>query len=302
MKWTLGGMMAVVVAVSGCGRPVEDFRDAAPSAQGIDVKMRLPKGQALVGDPAVAPGVTRVATFLVNGSVALVLGRVGEVVATEPKKLSATQAEWGPVAKPLWENEFTLSMTRDADGFHYVGQARPRSGGTFTTIITGTHKLTSAGAEGRFTLDFTAMQQLASPPHTVGQAVVSYSRTRKGDLTLSIEFLQTGLPNSSKRTDSRYTFSQAERGDGHFEFVVDTNYVAASAAEERLSVKSRWHWDGSGRADIIGSGGDISTPAQMTECWDTAHARTHYSDTLNLFPTEGAAADCAFTDASLPQL
>ncbi len=301
MKSGLGSLMAVMLVV-GCGNPVDDFRAASPSAQGIDIKMRSSKSQALVGDPAVMPGVTALTTFVVNGSVALVLGRVGEVVATEPLKLTATQAEWGPVSKPLWANEYTLSMTRDNDGYHYVGSARPRSGGTFVPIITGNHKQTAAGGEGDFVLDFTAMQGLGDAPATVGQAKVKYTRSLEGDVTVAIDFVQTGSPNDAKRTDSRYTFSQLEGGDGHFEFVIDTNYVSTTAALERLSVMSRWHWDGSGRADIVGSGGDISTPAQMTECWDDAHARSYYGDTLGLFATEGVATDCVFTEASYSKL
>jgi len=302
MKLALGSVVVVAMMATACGRPLQDFRDAAPSSQNIDVKMRSAKGQALVGDPAVMPGVTAVAAFLVNGSVALVLGRVGEVVRTEPNTLSATEADWGPVSKPLWANEYTLHMTRDADGFHYVGQARPRGGGDFVTIITGDHKFTATGSQGSFTLDLTAMQDLANPPHDVGEIVVDYTHNRKTDVSLEIHFNQTGPRNGTLRTDSVYTFSQEQNGDGHLEFVVDSNYVLQTSAMERLSIKSRWHWDGSGRADIVGSEGDIATPAQMTECWDTAHARTYYGDTLNLFPTEGVDTDCAFSDASFSRL
>ncbi|MFT3837429.1 MAG: hypothetical protein QM723_10585 [Myxococcaceae bacterium] len=302
MKRLFGFVVAAVVIISGCEAPVEEFRAASPSAQGINIKMPDMKGQGLVGDPAVMPGVTALSTFLVNGSVALVLGRVGEVVATEPTKLLASSAEWGPVSKPLWADEYQLSMTKDASGYHYTGQGRPRSGGEFATIITGNHKLTATGAEGDFVLDFTAMQSLADPPGSVGQAKVKYTRSNKGDVTVAIDFVQTGSPNDANRTNSSYTFSQAEQGDGHFEFVVDLNYVTTTAANERLSIMSRWHWDGSGRSDIIGSGGDISTPAQMTECWDVDHARTFYTDTLGIFATEGKAADCVFTEATYSRL
>jgi hypothetical protein len=131
---------------------------------------------------------------------------------------------------------------------------------------------------------------------------VSYTRSNSGDVTLSIDFVQTGSPNDANRTDSSYTFSQADKGDGHFEFVVALDYVHTTPAEERLSVMSRWHWDGSGRSDIVGSGGDITTPAQMTECWDQDHDRTFYTDTLGIFATEGKASDCSYNQATYSRL
>lgn len=300
---TMRSVVVALVVMMGCGgNSVEEFREAAPSSLGIDIVMRKGKGDGLVGDPALMPGVTGLAAFLVNGSVGLVLGTVATVVATEPKKLTATSADWGPVSKPLWKNEFTLSMTRVGTEYTYEGKGRPRAGGDFTSVITGTHKLTATGSEGTFTLDYEGLQKLADPPNTVGKAIVTYTRTRAGDLTLAIDFVQTGAPNSTVRTDSRYTFSQVENGEGHLEFVVDSNYVTTTAAHERLSIKSRWNWDGSGRSDVIGSKGDLSTPAQFTECWDSAHARTYYGDTLQLFPTEGRESDCVFTVASFSRL
>ncbi|MBE2252992.1 MAG: hypothetical protein IAE78_25900 [Myxococcus sp.] len=305
--WTMRSVVAALTALvvlGGCGgASVDEFREAAPSSLGIDIAMRKGKGQALgLGEPALMPGATGLAAYLVNGNVALVLGTVATVVATEPKKLTAKAAEWGPVSKPLWKNEFTLSMTRNGGTYTYEGKGRPRAGGEFTSVITGTHTLTATGSEGSFTLDYDGLQKLSDPPNTVGKAVVTYTRTRAGDLTLAIDFVQTGAPDSPKRTDSKYTFSQVQNGEGHLEFVIDSNYVSRSAALERLSIKSRWTWAGSGRSDVVGSNGDLTTPVQFTECWDTAHNRTHYNDTLNLFPTEGLAGDCVFQEASFSRL
>ena len=97
--WTRNAVVLLMVMMGCGGNSVEEFRDAAPSSLGIDIAMRRAKGDGLVGDPALMPGVTALTAFLVNGSVALVLGRVGEVVATEPQQLTANAAEWGPVSK-----------------------------------------------------------------------------------------------------------------------------------------------------------------------------------------------------------
>ena len=292
-----------LAAVTSCGNPLDEFRDAAPSAQGIEVKMRPPKGQALVGDPAVMPGVTAATAFIVNGSVALTLGTIASVVATEPSKVGADEVTWGPVTRPLWNNEFKMTMTRSATGFNYVVWGRSKkSTGDFVQFMTGTHRPGSSQATGEFVMDWTAMQQLADAPGSVGTADVAYTRTSHGDLTLDIKFNQTGNPKGTTRTDSRYGFSQVEGGEGALEFIVDTNYDTRSPALERLSIKSRWKWDGSGRADAIGSGGDLTAPFRFTECWDEVHDRTHYGDTLGVFPTEGDPSACVYQDASYSTL
>ena len=145
-------------------------------------------------------------------------------------------------------------------------------------------------------------QQLAAPPAHVGQIHVSYTHLAGQQVTVNIVFSQVGDARGSARTDSTYAFSQIENGEGSFEFVVDTNYVTRSAALERLSVKSRWMWNGSGRSDVTGNGGDLTAPFRFSECWDTSFARTYYGDTLGLFPTEGQESDCAFTAPSFSSL
>lgn len=292
----------LVLALGACDDPVDEFRDAAPSAQGIDVKMRGAKGQALVGDPALMPGVTALATFVVNGRVALTLGTIAAVVASKPARVSPNEVVWGPVTRPLWRDEFMLTMTRTADGFEYVVQGRKKGNATFATFLTGVHRPGLAQASGEYTVDFTAMEQNMADFHdTVGTALVRYTRTGL-DVTVDIAFQQVGNVNDTVRLDSRYAFSQVERGEGSFEFVVDSNYDPKSAALERLTVKSRWHWDGEGRADVIGSGGDLSAAFRFSECWDNVLNRSYYGDTLGLFPTEGSESACAYAEASYSRL
>lgn len=298
-------LLATMFAIAtSCGDPIDEFRDAAPSSQGISIKMRPAKGQALVGDPALMPGVTAATAFVVNGTVALTLGTIAGVVASQPAKRSANEVSWGPYTRPLWNNEFKMTMTRSAKGFDYVvwGRSKKNPNGEWTQFMTGNHVPGVSQASGTFVMDWTAMQALADPPNTVGQGEVAYTRNNKGDVTLDIKFKQTGNPNETKRTDSRYGFAQVEGGEGFLEFVVDTNYDTKSPALERLSIKSRWKWDGSGRADAIGSGGDLAAPFRFTECWDNVHDRTHYGDTLGVFPTEGELSSCVYQDESYSAL
>lgn len=303
----VGLTLATPLATSCGGDPVDEFRDAAPSAQGINLEMRSGKGQALVGDPALMPGVTRLAVGYVNGGVALTLGVVAHVVTTRPSKVEQNKVVWGPATRPLWTDEFRMTMTRDTSGYHYVVEGRAKgstSEADFATVLTGTHKFGngSTPGEGDFILDWTAAQELAGPPAHVGQAHVKYTNLVNQKVTLAIDFKQVGEAKGTVRTDSTYAFSQVEQGEGSFEFIADTNYATRTVALERLSVKSRWLWSGAGRSDVTGSGGDLAAPFRFSECWDTAFDRTHYNDTLGLFPTEGLESDCAFTGSSYSSL
>src|SRR5512141_2019807 len=98
----VGITMLIPAAMSCGGDPVDEFRQAAPSAQGLNVKMVNGKGQGLDGDPALMPGVTRLVTGYVNGGVAWVLGSVAVVVASPPSKIEPNRVTWGPLTRPLW--------------------------------------------------------------------------------------------------------------------------------------------------------------------------------------------------------
>ncbi len=243
-----------------------------------------------MGDPALTPGVSAVTTLIVNGSVALTLGVVAAIIKEEPASITDEKAVWGPLTQPLWLHTFQFTMTQKDGLFSYVLERKSKSGGDgFVAVLTGSHNPKLANASGDFVLG--AMDE-------GGRAEVSYQRSRNGDVQLQIGFRD----QTKGSPDSDYKFSQAVGGDGQFEFVVNSDFDRKSAKTERLAVKSRWHDDGSGRADVTIVGGDTQKEVRFTECWDKALARSHYADTVALFPAEGAATDCTFSDASFSAL
>ncbi len=281
------------LALVACGTTVEDYRKAAPSNQGVDLKgpTAAKKGgklsgdstrAALVGDPALMPGVTVLTTFVVNGSVGLTLGVIASIIKEEPAELSDEKAVWGPLTQPLWADTFRFTMTQKAGVYSYVLESRPKAStpGEFVTVLTGKHTPTLGTSTG----DFVFVK-----PHIE----VHYQRTAKDDVELKVGF---------REPDSDYAFSQAKAGDGAFEFVVNSNFDTKTSALEKLSVKSRWHNDGSGRSDVTVTGGDAKTEVRFTECWDTVLNRSHYADTVGLFAKEGDEASCAFATPSFSTL
>lgn len=286
---------AALLVLAACApTPLEEFRSASPSSQGLEVS--LPSGnttkQGLNDDskPALMPGVTLLATLVVNGGVGLTLGIVASIVAEEPTVITEERAEWGPITQPLWKHSFRLKMEKAGEKtVSYVMERRLKSStaeSDYVVVLSGQHAFESlrAGA-GTFTLhDLDAATR----------ADVEYARNAQKDLDVKVGF-RGGVP-------SDYAYSQLEGGDGSFEFRVTSDFVTRTSASELLTVKSRWHQSGEGRADVTGTGGDLKEEVRFTECWNTDLNRTHYHDTLGLFPTEGAASACGFETASYSTL
>lgn len=315
MKSLHVSLLGAVLTFTACGlgsqqSTLQDFRDAAPSAQGLSVetpwsgksKQDLESSQqGLLGAPAFMPGVTLLSTYVVNGGVALTLQVVGSMVATDPWKLTDDSAEWGPFTQPLWRESYRLKATRDQAAYTYVLEGRPKASTNdkdWAVLLTGTHNVTSFKAgHGIFTLDGTALNRLNPFHRLVGQAQVTYARTNKSDVTVKVAFKNAGDVDGPK-ADSQYAYEQLEGGDGYFQFTAKADYDKKSAALETFGVNSRWHDDGTGRSDVVVQGGDIVSEVRFSECWDKALARTYYGDTVKLFPTEGTEAACAYATAS----
>lgn len=285
-----------VALLAACGpTPLEQFRSASPSNQGLEVS--LPSGnttkQGLNDDakPALMPGVTLVATLVVNGGVGLTLAVVGSIVASEPAVITEEHAEWGPMTQPLGKHSFRLKMDKvDERTVKYVMERRLKSSTSdadYQVMLTGQHAFGELrSGNGDFVL------------HDLDKstrAEVTYSRNAKKDLEVKVGF-------RGELTPSDYAYAQAEGGDGSFEFRVNADFATKTSAAELLTVKSRWHQSGAGRADVTGTGGDFTSEVRFTECWNTDFNRTHYTDTVGLFPAEGSAEACTFKEASFATL
>ncbi len=309
-------LLCALALTTGCGAvTLEDFRNAAPSGQGLELKMAEKKSasqglrsefgqtqQGLLGAPALMPGVTALATGVVNGGVGLTLGVVRVIVAQEPTTLTATKATWGPYTEPLWRDTYRFTMTHDAQGFHYSLEGKPKTAAdtAYVALLTGDHVPAGRDGSGAFKLDWDAAQNLAGGSLLIGHADVTYSRNANGDVKVGVAFRQVGNVLDKKRADSDYAFEQVRDGDGFFTFSTEADFHNRNSAKETFRVNSRWHNDGAGRADVVVSGGDLTTAVRFTECWASDFGRSYYQDTLAVFPTEGAESACSFAQPSFP--
>ena len=67
---------------------------------------------------------------------------------------------------------------------------------------------------------------------------------------------------------------------------------------EDVVMHSRYEKDGAGRADVQLTGGSMAMKVIASECWNTAFARSYYTDSASYKPTSGNPNTCVFPQAS----
>ena len=72
---------------------------------------------------------------------------------------------------------------------------------------------------------------------------------------------------------------------------------------EDVTVRSRWQSDGAGRSDAEARNGDMgSAVGTVSQCWNTNFRNVFTTYVFGqAIATEGAAADCVYASASMPQ-
>jgi hypothetical protein len=129
-----------------------------------------------------------------------------------------------------------------------------------------------------------------------GQVVVTYDLAAR-----HLDLHAMGLDANGNPASFDYAYNQSLDGGGDMVFNVDGN-AGGTAAQEHITLRSRWQSNGMGRADARLAGGDLNAGAIASECWDGQFRRTYYTDSVNFAPAEGDVANCAFGTADLPPL
>jgi hypothetical protein len=286
--------------------PPSEIAKAIPTNDQVAIK--LPQtatrvDNAAVGDLATFYVATRGVTLTFNGGSAWVLILIHTIVQFPVTSVSGNTYTWGPWSGSALDPAiYKLDVTANADGtYDYVFSGHAKSDATahFLTLIDG-HADPTPGelkGNGTFLLDFDA-SRVVDPidnANNHGQVDVNYNlATRHLDLTI----MSTDANGQAASAD--YAYDEGVDGSGNMTFDVLAN-VGGTAAEEDLTLRSRWEANGAGRGDARITGGDLgSTSAIASECWSSSFLRVFYTDNASFNPTEGDATQCAYTDVSLP--
>jgi hypothetical protein len=323
----------VALAVAGCGRKPVDFAYGFPTDEQVKVAMPTSSGSGLREAPEgmpesmarPAPGetadlyqLTRGATYLVNGATLWVLGGLRAATVHRPSSVVGETAVYGPHTPYLSAVTWKLTVTRtDFNVFTYVLEAKDKTADdtTFRTVMSGSHTVSvnARGApipghgEGTFLIEWDKAAGLQGSDRNVGTAEFRYGHVDpKSEAYVEVSFnnIANGDPNQS--FNSEYRFKLQPDQSGEFQFALDINmhpFQPAKSALERWSVKSRWQSEGAGRSDVRATGGDLTAPQTVSECWDAGFLSRYYASSeepASGYGTEASA--CAFATASYSEL
>lgn len=309
----LAAAVAVTMMATGCGVDAgEPFRQGFPRQQ--TVKLNLPENSAtalssepqrrdgLEGDTSEFYKLTRGVTKTVNGAGAAVLLLVEKIVEHRPTSVTDNVAVWGPHTDALSPNTFKFTVTQVAENqYEYLleAKAKTEADSKFRVILSGSHVNTGVRlGTGTFLVDWDAAQTLPEHDSNVGTASYTYSRlSNGGDVTIDALFQKVRDDETKQLVDVGYGYTENKAG-GTFDFRMNKNWVSGPGIEA-LTVKSRWVPTGAGRSDVKATGGDLSTPATVSECWDAAF-RSKYVNASWASKTTGNYGDesvCSFPSA-----
>lgn len=259
-------------------------------------------------------GFTRAVTGGVNVVTGAVLGSVWAIVHTQPTSIENGEAVWGPYTEALKPVTYRFRVTRVADAsYEYVLEGRPKSSssdGDYRAVLRGHGygKQHEQHGEGEFSIDLDTARELDRFEHEDDSGTVRIVHHLPRDITSGGDALPRTIvaevtPDPAVNPESfTVTSTASEDGTGTLHVdaesdVDDAEAAAASTQLEDIVVDSRWRTDGAGRADISIAGGDIpADPGVVTavECWGADFARSYYSDSVGIEPTEGEVSACVY--------
>lgn len=315
-------LAATITAVSlslatGCLQPNEPpagFKNALPTAEGVAVN--VPEGAAAsawaIGEVADYYQVTRQVSRDLNGGAAWVLILAHTIVQFPPTEVRGDVYTWGPHSDALDPAEWRMVVTENDDGTYdwsFDGRSKLVADAEFETLISGhavPGELRFRGS-GSFFMDFDAAERVNPLENDAsGTAEFTYDLMNldgtPASLTIDINTVAADENGIDQPVSLRYAYAENADKSGDLQFQLHGDLDDSGSAFEDALIRSRWLGNGSGRSDIMVSGGDLGSTITVTasECWDTTFRRTYYTDSEEWQATEGDVAACAFADQDLP--
>lgn len=312
---------ALLLAATACGLPppAEDaasqfdqalltrYRGAVPKAQTL--KAALPENPggagALVGDPAVYPGMAVPHVVGVNTLIGNILDTIEAVVATPPTIYNSDTKEfvWGPFDNedsPLEGDKALVYIKEQAedDDFQFVFAFARLMGDDIATaapVIWGGVNPDPENEDhgnGVLLLDFEASRAFGEAngadisTEARGRFAAGFGRGPNedgsdGTVTIVLGALRGYSEGGNEAVSVDHLWGNVEGADGNtIDFVnlaIEGNVLEESAAVETLDMQLVLWNRGIGRGEVLLTGGDAGTSiGEGTECWDAAVEQQYY--------------------------
>jgi hypothetical protein len=277
------------------------LKTAIPTSDQVQIK--LPAGATReVGQLAEWYVATRNVTRMFNGGTAWVLVLIHTIVQYPVTSVNGDTYTWGPWTDSLDPAEYKLDVREVGDGtyeYKLSGRSKIVENSQFEVVIDGKAdpRAGELQGSGQFLLDFDAGRRVnpVDAGTERGTITATYDLAAK-HLDLAIDTID----DRGQPVDANYAYNETAGGGGDMTFNVAGD-AGGTAANEQITLRSRWQATGAGRADARLAGGDLgATVATASECWDTGFKRVYYTDSVNFAPTEGLATACVFATQDLP--
>lgn len=281
---------------------------ALPTSQQVAINLpdREPR---TVGELAEWYVATRDITRTLNGGTAWVLILVHTIVQFPPTSSSGDTYTWGPWSDSLDPAEYKLEVSEAADGSYdwsLSGRNKTEPGAGFEVVISGNAvpSVPEGQGHGDMFLDFDAgkrVNPIDADPNAKGTLEVNYDIAAR-HLDMAYDTIED---RDGVMTPASYDYSYDEAGDGagNMVFALHADTEDDGTAAEDVTVRSRWQSDGAGRSDAEARNGDMgASVGTVSQCWNT-NFRTVFTTFVfdQATATEGAAGDCVYATASMPQ-
>ena len=318
----LAVLCAACAALAGCGGYSNDdleFLYALPSRAALQTsvpasstarsgsELGVRRDGLAVGEPSKAYADTKSGSDGINELLYNVLDVLERVRTARPSERTENRRVWGPFAddRNRTRQLRVVIERRDlADGsvaYEWRWEVKQRDAGEDGWL---------AGASGTF-----------SPTDDVRRGAGEFSWHAKAirdggfantDDDREVESLQVfyetdrdpvRIDMTMRRTNGELSYGYERSADGsgaiRFELVADFYKPFLGEDRETLTIHSRWTPEGTGRADLRISGGDLGIDRRdAVECWDAAFLVVHARPfDFSGEPTVGDPAACAFTGA-----
>ncbi len=300
--------LSTTLLITGCGSSLgDDLADVLPDDR-IAINMPIESAAAKTTGAEKQWSdlylLTAEVTQNVNGLVTIVLYTVSTVARElEPTTVDEeTQtAIWGPWGgEGLDANKGQLVVQKlDDDTFTWAIEMWPKDDESASAeVVFG---VVDAGAthnenSGRFDIDFTTLHQLDPTQEATGLFSVDYAVDPAG-AHADVTFRDFGGD-----LDAVYFFDQTHEGAGHMDLEVFGDLDDNSSLEERLTIRSHWAPEGTGRSDAYAQDGDLGDQVgERTECWDSTFEMVYRSDNYSPAPVIGDESACLFDQADFPR-
>lgn len=306
--------LCLSVLATGCVQTQDEsigIREALPTAEAVAIK--LPEQefeQQALGQIADYYVLTRTVSRSLNAGAAWVLILVHTIVQFPATTVEGNVYTWGPHSDTLDPAEWRLVVTANADGtfdWRFDGRNKTEENSQFLTVITG-HAVPGADpyrGVGEFYIDFDQgelVNPIENTPDT-GNVLVTYDLENGDGTDAFVTMHAEGVDDLGNPASFDYYYGESIDGSGDFQFAIEGDMDDEGTAAESAVIRSRWLADAQGRSDAEVSGGDLGQlSVTATECWNSQFRRVYYADSAEWLPTEGDSADCAFSEAAMPEL